>query len=127
MQGASITANHRQLTALMSAALDGDTNKVRTLLESGADIDAHDAAGRTALMFAVINRHVSTATALLNAGADMSMRADDERTALACRLKWRWRDDESLDGPSSGGGRGILTAKRDDDEACGKERLYGHR
>lgn len=82
-KGASTTANQGQLTALMSAALDGDTNKVRTLLESGADINAQDAKGRTALMLAVINRHASTAKVLLNAGADMSVRADDGRTALS--------------------------------------------
>lgn len=78
-----LATDQEQRTALMNAALDGDTNKVRALLKLGADIDAHDAKGFTALMLAVINRHVETAKTLLHAGADSSARANDGVTALS--------------------------------------------
>ena len=78
-----LATDQEERTALMSASLDGDTNKVRALLKLGADINAPDGKGRTALMFAVINRHAGTAKALLDAGADMSVRANDGATALS--------------------------------------------
>ncbi len=78
-----LATDQQERTALMSAALDGDRNKVRALLKLGADINASDGKGRTALMFAVINRHVEIAEALLYEGADISTRANDGGTALS--------------------------------------------
>ncbi len=66
----------------MCAALEGQTEEVRTLLTKGADVNAKDDEGRTALMFAVINLHLDTAKALLEHGADVNARADDGGTAL---------------------------------------------
>lgn len=69
-------------TPLMSSALEGNTGRVKTELESGADINAKDDEGRTALMFAVINMHYETVKALLDHGADVNARARDGGTGL---------------------------------------------
>jgi hypothetical protein len=47
-------------TALMQAALDGNTETVKELIRQGADINQKDENGRTALIFAVINSHYET-------------------------------------------------------------------
>jgi ankyrin repeat protein len=59
-------------TSLMQAALDGDTERVRELINQGADINRRDDNGRTALMFVVINRHDETMKVLLEHGADVN-------------------------------------------------------
>ena len=69
-------------TALMRAALDGDTETVRVLIHQGADINQRDDNGRTALMFAVINMHYETMKVLLEYGADVNARSDKGGTAL---------------------------------------------
>ena len=69
-------------TALMRAALDGDTETVRALIHQGADINQRDDNGRTALMFAVINMHYETMKVLLEYGADVQARSNEGGTAL---------------------------------------------
>ena len=70
-------------TALISAALEGDSKKVRVLLKLGADINTQDGMGRTALMLAVINRHVKIVKALLHNRADVNITTNDGDTALS--------------------------------------------
>ena len=69
-------------TPLMRAALDGDTESVRELINQGADINRRDDSGRTALMFAVVNRHYETMKVLLEHGADVNARSKQGGTAL---------------------------------------------
>src|SRR5215468_7198890 len=69
-------------TALMRAALDGDTESVRELINQGADINQRDDNGRTALMFAAMNMHYETMKVLLANGADVRIRSTDGGTAL---------------------------------------------
>ena len=69
-------------TAVMRAALDGNTEIVEELLQQGADINQRDDNGRTALMFAVINTHYETMKVLLEYGADVNARSIKGGTAL---------------------------------------------
>jgi ankyrin repeat protein len=73
-------------TKLMLAALEGQTETVKTLLESGADVNEKDDEGRTALMFAVTNMQTDSAKALLEHGADVNVTANDGSTALMLML-----------------------------------------
>ena len=69
-------------TALMRAALDGNTETVTELIHEGVDINQRDENGRTALMFAVINAHYETMKVLLEYGADVDARSNVGGTAL---------------------------------------------
>ena len=69
-------------TALIRAAIEGNTEQVRELLNEGADINQKDDNGRTALMFAVINAHYATMSVLLEHGADVNARSNVGGTAL---------------------------------------------
>ena len=69
-------------TALMRAALDGDTETVKALIQQGVDINQRDDNGRTALMFAVMNMHHETVRALLESEADVNVRSTQGGTAL---------------------------------------------
>jgi ankyrin repeat protein len=69
-------------TPLMRAALDGNTERVKELIQQGADINQRDDNGRTALMFAVINTHYETMKVLLEYGADVNAKSNKGGTAL---------------------------------------------
>ncbi|HZJ13682.1 MAG TPA: ankyrin repeat domain-containing protein [Chthoniobacteraceae bacterium] len=65
---------------LMYAALYGDANSVRLLLDKGADPNMRNDAGATALMWAVDDPKKTRV--LLERGADANARSDDGRTPL---------------------------------------------
>ena len=62
-------------TDLMRASLDGESETVKALLLSGADVNAENHEGRTALMFAIVNLHRSSVQTLLDFGADVNVQA----------------------------------------------------
>ncbi|HRQ73780.1 MAG TPA: ankyrin repeat domain-containing protein [Phycisphaerales bacterium] len=64
------------LPALISAAADGDTDRVRALIDGGEAVDQRDDNGRTALIASAAGGHMETVFALLDAGAD-PMAKDD--------------------------------------------------
>ena len=61
-------------SALMKAVRHGRKNIVRSLLQSGADVNASSMYGRTALIEAVIHGHTEIVGLLLQAGADVNAR-----------------------------------------------------
>jgi uncharacterized protein len=66
---------------LIVAARAGDVDRVRSLLERDADVDARDASGATALVAAAYGNHVDVARSLIEAGADVNV--EDERQQSA--------------------------------------------
>ena len=64
----------------MYAALYGDVDAVRRLLEAGANPNAASDAGSTALMQAI--HDLDKTRLLLDAGANPNVRPDDGRTAV---------------------------------------------
>ena len=66
---------------LIVAAREGDLDRVRSLLESGADVDARDATGATALVAAAYRNYVDVARRLIEAGADVNTKDETEQSA----------------------------------------------
>ena len=67
---------------LRGAAAGGHYQIVRTLLESGANVEARDKWGQTALYAAVGCRRKSVVELLLDSGADVNATAENDRTPL---------------------------------------------
>ena len=69
---------------LIESASRGETEKVKALLESGADVEveAKYMDGLTALMAAALKGHTDTVQALLDAGADVEAKNNDGESAL---------------------------------------------
>jgi ankyrin repeat protein len=71
---------HAGSTPLMYAALHGDVDSVRQLLQAGADPNLQNDAGATALMWATDNLEI--VTELVEHGADVNAKSGDSRTPL---------------------------------------------
>jgi len=68
---------------LLAAVKQGDAAKVKSLLDSGADIETRNPAdGRTALMLAALQRRNLLVDLLIQRGAKIEARDDDGVTAL---------------------------------------------
>ncbi|MFS0764295.1 ankyrin repeat domain-containing protein [Peribacillus phoenicis] len=61
---------------LIQAVERKETERIRSLIEQGADINAQDSEGRTATMIATYNNDVETAKILIEAGADVNIQDD---------------------------------------------------
>ena len=68
--------------ALRNAALDGQSETVRSSLDKGASTDAPDPDGRTALMMAAFNGHTDTVRLLIDHEAKVNALDGVGRTAL---------------------------------------------
>jgi len=75
------TGKGAKAPTLLEAASTGNIAQLQKLIESGADIDAHDQAGRTALMAAAGDGQLKAVFALLNAGANPALRDNSRRAA----------------------------------------------
>lgn len=67
---------------LLQAALWGDSEEVKRLLNQGADVNAKDKDGRTALMAAAYKARVESLKLLIDGGADVNAKDVKGRTAL---------------------------------------------
>ena len=65
----------------MAAAAYGETDKVRTIIARGADVNAHGRIGNTALIYAVQEGHTEIAQMLVAAGANADANNDYGNTA----------------------------------------------
>jgi ankyrin repeat protein len=76
-------ANDTKLTALMYAAIYGNHDVVKVLVEDGkANVEARDMLSRTPLMFAAKNGRIECAKRLIEAKADLDAIDQDGLTAL---------------------------------------------
>ena len=70
------------MTDLHDAAVNGETEKVISLIAGGADIKAKDNDGKTPLHLAAANGHTETVTALIEARADIEAKDNHGATPL---------------------------------------------
>jgi len=63
---------------LLAAAGESDPQKIKRVIQEGADINAQDEGGRTAAMIATYNNDLASAQILIEAGADVNLQDDME-------------------------------------------------
>lgn len=68
--------------AFRGAARYGDVERLRTLLDTGSDVDARDRYHQTGLMLAAQGGHVDVVRLLIERGADLDVAAKFSLTAL---------------------------------------------
>ena len=68
--------------ALKAAAVSGDTDTVKALLDKGTKVDARDENGGTALGHAVWFGRLETVRLLIDRGADVNVKKQDGMTPL---------------------------------------------
>ena len=84
--GAGCAGNQRESSGdadgeLIVAARAGDVDRVRSLLERDAAVDARDVSGATALVAAAYGNHVDVARSLIEAGADVNVKDQRQQSA----------------------------------------------
>ena len=79
------------MTALLFAARDGQSEAVKLLLDSGADIDQVSGDGSTALVLAALNGEFDIAMLLIERGADPNIVTEtDGVSPLFAVLETKW-------------------------------------
>ncbi|HEX4962150.1 MAG TPA: ankyrin repeat domain-containing protein [Thermoanaerobaculia bacterium] len=81
-EGADVNSQVDGVTALMAAALTGQAQTARALIQHGADPNVVGPHRNTALMGAVGRNQIETATVLIRAGADVNAKDADGATVL---------------------------------------------
>lgn len=76
------------ITALMRAARDGETNDIETLLKHGVDVNAMDSSGWTALTYASARGDSKSVKLLLKANANVNAKAEAGSTALMAAVQY---------------------------------------
>ena len=61
---------------------NGDMAAVQSQIESGADVDARDALGRTPLYYAIYNKHPRITGLLVQSGANVNVKYKADKTPL---------------------------------------------
>jgi ankyrin repeat protein len=84
-------ANSYGETGLYGAAVGGEVEVARLLLQHGARVDARDRSQKTPLHRAAYSGSVEVATLLIDAGADVEARDEDKVTPL----RWAVRNKET--------------------------------
>lgn len=74
-------------TALIHAAINGNTESALVLIAQGAELNAKTKDGTTALMLAAGNGHIEVVRTLFTAGADPNVRNNEGLTALDYALR----------------------------------------
>ncbi len=75
--------NNNGITALITAAIDGNTEIVKMLIKKGANLNTQDGQGRTALMYAVADGNTEIVKMLIKKGAILTMQSKSGNTALS--------------------------------------------
>jgi ankyrin repeat protein len=81
-QGCASASPTEKLDGMMRAALIGNTNALRVLLDRGTGVNTTDKDGHTLLMEAVFGGHLDTVKELLERGADVNAQDSNGWTAL---------------------------------------------
>jgi uncharacterized protein len=110
--------NNKKESALMRAALFGDTSTISLLLSKGLDINAQDDAGQTALINSILNVNRLITIQLLDRGADPDLVSGFSLTAVSAAVTYN--DTESviavlkkaknIDAPDDGGRTSLMWA-----------------
>jgi ankyrin repeat protein len=85
---AAVPVDHSQASvahhamAVISAARDGNVNRLKTLIEAGANVNLKNGEGWTALMTAALKGHYDVARLLVTAGASLEETNNSGWTAL---------------------------------------------
>jgi len=72
---------------LIQACIEGKTEIIKVLIDSGADVDARDEEGHTGLMRACQCGHSEVADVLVHHGADVNLVGPEGCTALSLAIE----------------------------------------
>ena len=86
------STNATQINELMMAAKENQVSVIKTLLETGEEINARDQHGKTALLWAVEKGHTEAVQLLAGNGAEVSVRNRAGDTVLMIAA-WRGKQD----------------------------------
>jgi ankyrin repeat protein len=78
--------------SLLDAVYEGDLQRVKSVLDQGADVNAKDIDGWTALMYASLNGYADIVKYLIDHGADINVKNKYGETALLLASKHDYQD-----------------------------------